>query len=177
MASEQQIIKLMAVLSLAYPNYQIKDGQTELYYQMLKDLDYELLDAAAKSLMTTAKFYPSIAELRQTAFDLTEKAQGIPDAFTAWEEVMYKIGHKMTYDEPEWSHPLIARAVQTVGFKRLCNFNLDDLSFERSNFYKVYDSLLSRARDDVRMLPEVKAIAERLSGIKQLASKLGSNHE
>ena len=177
MATKEQVSKLMGVMATGFPNYKLARETIVVYAELLADVDYTLLEAAAKQVMTeNREFFPSLGHWRQTAFEIIEKAQQIPDAFAAWEEVMYKIGHRWTYDEPECSHPLIAQAVKIVSFTRLCNFSLDELSYERTNFYKVYESLLTRARDDVRMLPAVKEAAAKIaSGVKQLTEGMKVN--
>lgn len=178
MATKEEVIKLMTLMALAYPNYEVKEQAANLYCKMLADIDPRALEAAAQQIMATSVFFPSIAEWRKAAFDLLTNKAALPTAFDAWEEVMRKIGQRMSYDEPEWSHPLIARTVKTVGFKRLCNFNLDELSYERTNFYKVYESYLSRADEDMRMLPSVRAASQELTaGINELTAKLTAGKE
>ena len=169
MATKKEVIRLMGVMALSFPQYVVKEEATEVYYQILKDMDYPLLEAAAHEILSKDTFFPSVGHWRQTAFDISEKAMGVPDAYSAWEEVWHKITHLWGYDEPEWSHPLITEAVKIVGFRYLCGINVDDVSYERTHFCKVYDSLFTRAREDTRMLPAVRETVNRLSdGIKQL---------
>lgn len=175
MATKKQIIKLMAVMSLAYPGFQIKDGQAELYFQMLSDIDDGLLETASKHLITTSKFFPSISEWRNAAFDLAIDRAHIPTQFEAWNnacQVMRRWGiYKGAPPTDEYSHPLVAKAVYVIGYNNLYNSNWTD--FDRSNFYKVYESLTTRASEDIRMLPDVKAASGQLAGvIKQLAETL-----
>ena len=171
MATKSEVAKLMGVIAAAFPSFVLKQETITVYAEMLKDVDYALLEAAAKQVMTEdSPFFPSLGHWRQTAFDLAEKSAGVPSAFEAWNEVWEAVTHLWTHEEPQWSHPLIAQTVKVVGFNRLCYANLDEVGFERANFYKVYESLLQRARDDVRMLPDVKAASGMLAdGIKSLA--------
>ena len=175
MATEQQVIKLMAVMSLAYPNFQLKDGQTELYFQMLKDIDNELLEIASKHLITTRQFFPSISEWRNAAFDLAIDRAHIPTMYEAWDNACKVMKRWGIYngDAPDevYLHPLVAKTARVIGYHNLYNSNWTD--FDRGNFYKVYESLSTRASDDIRMLPDVKVASGQLaSGIKQLAATL-----
>lgn len=171
MATKAEVIRLMGVLAVSFPQYEIPEEASEVYYQILKDIDYPMLEAAVHEILAVNTFYPSVGQWRQTAFNLAEKAQGIPTADMAWAEVWDKITHLWSHEEPEWSHPLIAETVKVVGFDHLCNVNIDDASYERTHFCKVYDSLLGRAREDVRMLPSVREAVNQLTdgAIKQLA--------
>lgn len=173
MATKEEVFQQMTLMALAYPNYEVSEQAANLYSKMLVDVDPRALEAAAQKIMSTSVFFPSIAEWRKVAFDLLSNKAALPTAFDAWEEVMRKIGQLMEHKEPEWSHPLIARTVKAVGFERLCNFNLAELSYERTNFYKVYDSFYSRADEDFRMLPSVRALSQELAdGISELTAKL-----
>ena len=172
MATRDEVIKLMAVITLAYPNYEIKDGQPELYYMMLQDMDYSLLEAAAQQLIGISKFYPSIAEWRQTALDLKVKAANIPTAAEAWHEMKQSFRGFGDGSEPEWSHPLIAETVRLIGYYHLGHYDLANESYERTNFFKVYESLAARADADMRMLPSVRESLQLTSGIKMLAERM-----
>lgn len=75
-----EILKIMAVMKAAYPNYYSKKGGEELesivnlWEEMLKDVSYELASIGLKSLIKTRTdtFPPNIAELRESVSMLIE---------------------------------------------------------------------------------------------------------
>ena len=155
MASKSEITRLMGMMALAWPRYELSEETIKVYYEILKDVEIEPLTDSAKQLMAAATFFPSISEWRNAAFDLVVKRLRVPSAYEAWEEAfdkMRRIGHGRT---PEFSHPLIRRAIDCIGWDYLCMS--ESIEFERPHFYKVYDSFLSRANEEIRMLPEIRA--------------------
>jgi len=158
MSNKAEVIELMSMMALAWPRYELKKETFEVYYQILKDVPIEALTEAAKALMATATFFPAISEWRNAAFDILIHRMKVPSQFEAWEEAyakMVSIGHGPT---PEFSHPLIRRAVDCIGWNYLCMS--EQIEFERPHFYKVYESFLQRANEEIRMLPDVKRAIE-----------------
>lgn len=172
MANLQEITKLIAVVSLAYPRYELPEGTVHVYAGLLSDIPADALEAAARQLMVESKFFPSIAEWREKALDLMTGIYQIPSSAEAWEEVMQqinKVGHNTS---PEFSHPVIRKAVDCFGWKTLCMS--ESIEFDRSQFFKVYEILVKRAKDIMSLLPESRKVTEKyVLGIGNLAKKLG----
>lgn len=161
MASESDIVKLFGIMLLVFPNFKAKEGTPDIYAEMLKDIDFEALESAAKKLMSSSIFFPTIAEWRTAAFEIITNAPAIPSAYEAWEETLKQIREYGSYSDPKdigWSHPLVFRAVACMGWRDLCLS--EQVEYDRAHFYKIYASLLQRAQDDVRMLPDVRKTVE-----------------
>jgi hypothetical protein len=161
MASDSEVGKIMGIMALAWPKYQLEPQTIKVYARVLADIPAEVLEKAALHLMSSAIWFPAIAEWRKAAFDLMLDASHIPSAFEAWEEVMKQIRTIGSYGFPEFTHPLIERAVKIMGWRELCLS--EQIEFERAHFFKVYDSLFKRQQDDIRTLPEVRSAAEEFS--------------
>lgn len=175
MSTKAEVTKVMAVMSLAYPAREIQEGAIEVYFQILQDVPANVLDTAAKALIATNTFYPSAAELRNKSFEIMAGASKIPTAAEAWEEVLYHMKREGSYKYPEFSHPLVEKAVKTFGWKFLCQS--ESVEFDRTQFIKTYDSLYKRYMDDAKTLPDVRNlenqyVLEAGNKIKQLAAKL-----
>ena len=161
MASKVEIIKLMALFEVAFPRNELKQGADELYFRMLKDLDYEALSAAADQLIATLVFYPAIAQWRQAALDIILARLAMPSAQEAWEEVQQacnRVGHRKI---PSWSHPLIEKTVNSMGWVNICLSEEPD--WQRNYFIKAYDLFLKRADEDARMLPSVRQVTDKFT--------------
>lgn len=179
MATEKEITKIMGVMAHAYPRYELSADSVKLYAKLLTDIPAEILEASAKQIMAENKFFPSVAEWREMAHKLMVGKLQIPSAYEAWEDAMGQVRrcgdyYRYTYGkQPEYSHPLVERAVQIIGYHNLVES--ENIMFDRAHFFKIYESLLSRAEEDARMLPEVKAISQRyIESVQKLTALLGA---
>jgi hypothetical protein len=159
LASKVEVIKLMALFEIAFPRNELKQGADELYWRMLKDLDVDALAAAADQLIATRAFYPAIGEWRQAALDIILARLLTPSAQEAWEEVQQacaRIGHRKV---PTFSHPLIEKTVNSMGWANICLSEEPD--WQRNYFIKAYEIYLKRADEDARMLPSVRQVTDK----------------
>ena len=176
MATKPEVAKIMGVMAMAWPRYELKAESITVYSKILADVSPEILELAAKHLMATCTFFPSINEWRRASFDIMINKPSIPSAFEAWAEVLREIEKTGSYRIPTFSHEIIQRSVECLGgWKYICL--TENLEYDRAHFFKIYESLESRAEDDLRMLPDVKAemgnhALDTGNPIRQLAAKL-----
>lgn len=166
MATLEEVSKIMAVMALSYPRYELNKGTIKVYADLLKTIPQDILEAAAKEVMVSNTFFPSLAELRNKALDLMVGLQNIPSAFEAWKDAISEINrcgdyyrYSIRVTEPKYSHPLVEQAVNIMGYRNLCES--ENIVADRAHFFRVYESLLERAKNDMRMLPESRAISEK----------------
>jgi hypothetical protein len=140
----------------------------------LEDIDEPLLDRAALHLGSTNTFFPAASELRAAAFELVDAASGIPDAYSAWGEVMKSFGPFGRYRVPEWTHPLIKEAVDAIGgYMMLCDS--ENGVADRARFVTAYEQLAKRRTRDTRMLPAVRQMVAQLAD--GMTPMLGSGND
>jgi len=170
MATLLEVSKIMAVMSRFYPHYEMGEGIVELYAAMLPDIPPDALEAAAKKIITTSTFFPSLAEWRLAALDILHDQASVPAPFEAWANVLSEMRRVGSYGKPQFSHPLIARAVEGFGWRELCLSENQD--YDRAHFTKAYQQLQERRAEETRALPEVKAVVEKYriesGGVKKL---------
>lgn len=177
MANPEDVGKLVAILSAAYPNWQANEYTAEVYYQDLADIDADLLFLAAKycrtSLTRDQRFAPSAGEIRAAAAEIKRKAQAIPSALEAWDEVctahyrevseerpFYRGGEKFTTDPDahKWSHKLVEKVAFMMGWPVFPD--PENESTDRAHFFKQYEAEVSRLSSDEIELPEVRRYIE-----------------
>lgn len=159
MATEVEVAELMGVMVHAWPRYELVVETIHVYARLLADLPHDALEVGAKHLMTTGKFFPSISEWREAAVLVMSNGVKIPSEFEAWEEVQRVLEREVALDHLKFSHPLIARAVEVMGYHGTnCQ---SDLIGDRAHFFRVYRDQLDRAKAEAVMLPEVRAESER----------------
>ncbi len=173
MADELTVTKAFAVMTLAWPNYKAKEGTIEVYASVLSDVPDDVLMAAAKQLIASGgEFFPSASLWRTTALNMMSGRQSSISAYEAWEEVQKQValcGDYYRYTRgicnrvPVWSSPLVEKAVNAVGYQRICETDNEDVV--RAHFFKAYDGLVRRWEDETKMLPESKKIEQKYLGV------------
>jgi hypothetical protein len=156
----EDTIRIMAILTAAYPQVNLERETIEVYGKFLADLPFEAVYAAAMDLITTNKWLPSVAELRRRAFTLMPGAH-IPTAAEAWAEVMDQVHSLGSYRMPEFSHPVIDRAVKAMGWRELCL--TENLQADRAHFLQIYEAFREDTELEAMRLTEVKKLMESKS--------------
>lgn len=165
MATLDQIDFIMSILMASYPAFgenlpREKLALTvEVYQRTLRDIDGDLLEAAAMQHITSSKWFPTVAELREAALCLAHFGES--SAEEAWIEVKQAIKRVGYYGIPQWSDSRIERAVSAIGWRELCLTEIDQEGVTRAHFMRIYDSLQRRQHMVDSMLPEIRAQIER----------------
>ena len=157
MATRSEVIRILAVLSAAYPKeaaaYGEKTVTGELYIRMLADIPGQWLEAGALQHISNSTWFPLIAELRNAAFDLQESVQPLPDAYAAWAEVRNLIPRITHLGTPTFSHPLIQETVDLFGWRYLCLS--EDMVPDRAHFIKAYEMKVEQRRAAMQRHKEI----------------------
>ncbi len=147
-----------------FPSMQERDmGPTaKLWYQMLKDIPYEIVEKAMFKILATAKFFPTVSEILEAIADITN-----PELTTggeAWGEVEKAIRFFGSYREAEAlasMSPRTAKVVEYMGWRDICLST--ELGVARGQFLKMYQQVSEREQKE-RVLPEsLKADIKRLN--------------
>lgn len=159
---ETEIVKLIGVMSAAYPNTQVSTDTFKVYVAMLKDIPLEVLTVAVQQCMAESEFLPTVAKIREKALTLTVPVA--PEPLEAWGTVQKEIQRTGFYHSPMFSDSIIAKAVDCIGWQTLCSS--ENAVADRAHFSKVYEGLLRQAENDRRMIPAARQIQE---GVRRLA--------
>lgn len=167
---KQEFSTLAMAIRTYYPKENILPNAPamELWFRELQDIPFPVAEAALRKWVSTNKWSPSIAELREVAATVSNGE--IADWGEGWEKVlkairthgMYNIGAAMASLDP-----MTRQAVERVGFREICLS--ENISVERANFRMVYENLAEREKTRQQVaLPLQKAI-ERLGSADMLA--------
>lgn len=158
--------KEFATFTMALRTYYPKESilpnteAMQLWYRELQDIPFPVAEATLRKWVSTEKWSPSIAEIREMA--ATIQHGEIPDWGEAWEKVlkairkhgMYNIGAAM-----ESFDPLTRQAVERIGFRELCMS--ENISVDRANFRMVFETLYRREQTKQQLaLPLRQTIAQ-----------------
>ena len=135
--------KLLTLARKSFPSSKADAETITLYLAALDDLTYAQIKAGVLKCMNTAKFFPTIAEIREAAESMVEHANhtGKPDAGEAWGEVMRFVTESSPYDQRpfRWSCEEVHEAVKRLGTMTLFEMTNDGIPATRGQFMKIYD--------------------------------------
>jgi hypothetical protein len=183
MATHEEVLGLMQVAVAAYPAHKMKGFMPEtyaIYARLLQDIDIEILQAAVMEQIASNDWFPTVAELRRAAFDIISAQNSYMTAAEAWALVKQEVRRVGWYGKPN----LPDICIKSLGgdWRAFCE-NEDPEGVIRGQFERAYNAMLQRATQNMRMLPEVRELSERLaleaghqasSGIVSIAGVLAS---
>lgn len=141
----------------------------ELWFRELNDIPFPVAEAALRKWVSTNKWSPSIAEIREAAANIQNG--DIPDWGDGWEQVCKAI-RKYGFYEPkkalESLDPLTRQVVERLGFRNICLS--ENPTAERANFRQCYEILAKREQTRQQLaLPLQEAIKQiQTSGFMML---------
>ena len=142
------------------------DEQTLKVWEMaLQDVDDRDFEKAVMMLMRTRERPP----VNMAAAILKEIEADNFSAEEAWGKVVLEMSRTGFYGEPKFDDPAIAKAVQIMGWRDLCNTLQKDMGVTRAHFYRSYEACRKRAtmNDTYKMI-------ETSPEVKQLVTKIGN---
>ena len=157
-----------------YPKEQILPNQQamELWYRELQDIPYDVAEAALRQWVSTNKWSPSIAEIREMAS--TVQNGSIPDWGDGWEQVIMAIRKYGSYRIPEAMEsfdPLTRQCVERLGFRNICMS--ENIAADRANFRMIFEQLAERKQREQQMALPLKEIILKIqqSDVKMIEGK------
>jgi len=168
-------VKLLAVISAAYPNMQITEATVALWHDLLGDLNFSLALTATKKLLLESPYPPTIADIRKQVADITTPQEDCIDAAKAWGEVERAIQYYGCYREVEAlssMSPQTAKVARYIGWREICLS--EEPGVVRGQFLKMFSQIMERERKE-RLLPaSLKETIQKLArgmDVKMLMSK------
>ncbi len=159
MANKEGVLKVLATIGAAYPHHNVTRDTVALYADLLADIDPAVLRLAALKHIAGSKWYPTVAELRSAATDLTRPR--IRTGAEAWGDVLSEVKRVGSYKAPAFADPVTARVVAGIGWQNICMS--EDMMADRAHFIKAYEASSKRDADEAQQLPEIRALVEKLS--------------
>ena len=159
--TKKEFINIAKALKTYYPKENLlqTDEAVVLWYEQLKDIDYTVLSNCLIKWVSTNKWSPTIADLRE----LATGADNLPQSPDAWEEVktaIHKYGHWNIQAALDSLSPLTRKTVEKIGFYELCAS--ENEIADRAHFMQMYNIMAEREKKDRQIQPEVKARLETL---------------
>lgn len=163
MASNEIVVRSMAMLADAYPNVSFSEGAVDLWRDILSDIEDECLATALKDYISSpAAFAPSVGQLRNTAFDLMEGRDESMTGAEAWEPA----GAWLMNNSKPISTMTFCMLEAVCGDPWMMSLALKEgrekIGPLRASFVKTHDAANRRRREEDRQHPTVKAVIAHL---------------
>lgn len=135
----------------------------QLWFRELNDIPFPVAEAALRKWVSTNKWSPSIAEIRETAANVQNGE--IPEWGEAWEQVCTAI-RKYGFYEPkkalESMDPLTRQVVKQLGFRNICVS--ENPMAERANFRQCYEIMAKREQVRQQMALPLQQTIHQIQG-------------
>ena len=167
--TKNDVVKIFIVIRTAYPNFyrEMKKEDLEatinLWTEMFAHENTALVVAAVKNLINTFKFPPTIADVKGEMYKLTETETETP--VEVWNKIKVAMSRASYYAHEEFEKlPDVAKKfVGSPNQLREWALSIDyNDGVTKGQFFKQYEILKQREKDNKLMLPQVKEIAMQL---------------
>jgi hypothetical protein len=170
--NRKEAVQLIGIATANFPNMQERDmGPTAaLWHQILEDIPYPVAEAALFKVLSTARYFPTVAEILEAALYVTQPL--LPTAPEAWAMVMQAVNKHGMYRQQQTMDMLpdfVQQVVKTMGLRQICLSEEPDIV--RAQFIKSYDVMEKRHQETAQLPPRV---LELVRGVN-LKSISGSN--
>ena len=138
----------------------------KLWYRMLKDLDGKTVAAAVYKHISSCRFPPTIADIREQCAAM--QRSGAKDWLEGWGKIVKAIGRHGWCGEREALRelrefdPLTADIAAQLGWRNLCESTSQ--SADRANFRKAYETAAERQKELAKLPPN---LANMITGISE----------
>jgi len=153
---------IRAAIKAAWPGYMVMNDKYSIrfWYSMLGHLNFNVAENAVQQLAATSKYPPQISDILQKAAEMDGDV--LEDPGVAWQLVMKAVRNYGSYRPKEAKEslpPVVRQAVEQIGYMEICTS--DNITADRAHFFRVYETLRSRAMDAKKMPPSVQMPPER----------------
>lgn len=149
----KELATLVAIAYACFPQYQERDTEaTAMAWELtIGDLDFNTARAALGKVLATVKWFPTPAEIREAAVELTAGPQ--LSAGEAFQLARYAAGRYGLYHTAEAMATLpdlVRKAVQQIGWHFFCQS--EEPEIKRAQFRRVYE-VIARREQEMAQLP------------------------
>ncbi len=175
----EETIKVLAYLKVAYPNFyknMLREEAEEtinLYQEMFANCDFEIVSVAVKELIQTEKFPPSIADIKQKMYDLTNERKTPAEL---WDKLQRAIKNSAYHSVEEFARlPNEVKAfVRSAGQLKELSQNESSINSTvvKGQFFKQIEIIQNRLKEEKQMLPETRRVREMALSVGQDVNRL-----
>ncbi|MDF1507644.1 replicative helicase loader/inhibitor [Robertmurraya sp. DFI.2.37] len=162
--NRKEIINLLGIATANFPNMQNKEMTPTaiLWEKSLSDLSYEVAEKAVIKVLSTSRFFPTIADIREAAAQITQPRT--LDAMEAWGLIGQAIRKYGFYRQKEAMESLpedVREMVKRFTWRELCLSEEPEIL--RAQFRKAWE-IQSKRATELKALPiDIRNLIEGVS--------------
>lgn len=167
--TRDQFLVLAAAIKSLYPKDGLfaNDQAIDIWFMLLKDLDYDAATSAVMTWSANNKFAPSLAEIRELALEAKNgKEPDWGEGYDAMRKAISKYGYMNEEAALDSLDGITKDTVKRLGWMNIC-MSENEMSL-RANFRDIFQMLAKRKKQDDQTPQFVK------DHIEQIAQK--NNH-
>ena len=148
------------------PEFLPDENAINVWYRLLKDLDYKTASLALQKHMMTSPFPPTIADIRSAAAEFTTAADGTEELseLSAWALVRRAVQNSNYNAESEYERlpDAVRMAVGSPdNLREMAVMPIETVeSVEQSHFIKAYRAVRTREKELQKLSPAVRAFLD-----------------
>lgn len=179
MMTRDETVTILGILKTSYPNFYKEMSKNEMYNvldlwsEMFQDDDINLVKVAVKELIQTLKFPPTIADIKQKMYELTNQ-ETLPTDL--WASLKKAISNSAYHSEEEFEKLPEECKIFVRDPRQLKELSQNDAEINntvvKGQFLKQIETIQKRIKEDKQMLPEAKKIREMALSVGQDISGL-----
>jgi len=144
--TDVETARLLAVIALAYPTFEVSPQKVALWQDMLQSVDFSLAQRATRRHIAESKWAPTVAEILDACREVAYGPQLA--AGDVWHQLITAVRRYGNYRIDEAREALPAAVMQAIehlgGWERVCmSENVDML---RAHFLRTWESIAAREK-------------------------------
>ena len=160
---KKQFATFAMALRTYYPREQLlpNNQAMELWFRELQDIPFEVAEIALRKWVSTNKWSPSIAEIREMTSGIVH---GDPMSWgESWEKALNAVRKFGSYNKREALDsldPLTRKCVESIGYMELCMS--ENIMVERAHYQKIFEIYSKREQTEKRVAAPLLAAISRV---------------
>lgn len=161
--NKKEFATFAAALRTYYPREQILPNEQamELWFRELQDIPMEIAEATLRKWVSTNKWSPSIAEIRENATSIKD---GDPLTWgESWERALAairKFGSYRPREALDSLDPLTRKCVESIGFRELCMS--ENPMTDRANYRMIFEVMAKREQAHKQLALPLQEVINRI---------------
>lgn len=169
--NRKEVINLLAIATANFPNMQERDMKPTaiLWEKALSDVPYDIAEKALLKVLSTSRFFPNLAEIREAISQLTSTR--MIDAMEAWQligQAIKRYGFNRKKEAMASLPEDVVEMVERFTWREICHNENPDIL--RAQFRMAWETQ-SKRKQEFRVLPaHIRALFEGESKPKELSN-------
>lgn len=174
---KKEFSKWAMALKTYYPREQLLPNEQAfaLWYEALKDIPMQVAEAALKAWVSTNKWSPTIAEIREMCVDV--KRGDAPEWSEGWmmtQRAIRQYGRYRPGEAMASLDPITRETVRRLGFHNLCD--TEDIGYYAKRFQQTFEVMAKREQMKLQLPFELQDTIRSIQGEFRLRIESGDAH-